>query len=81
MFHLCLLHGAGIAVLEEETLILVLQFVVDILLSVFFQELHLVEVVDPITCINWNFRTANVINNPYSIPIGLSPICYEFSKV
>ena len=72
-----LLHGADIAILEAHMLLLVLQFVVDILFGVFFQGLGPMEVTGSFKPFNGNFEIATTINNPHSIPISLSTIRHK----
>ena len=62
-------------------LVIVLQFVVNILLSVLLQGLHPLKVASPFTPFDGNFGIACVVNNPDNIPISFSTVCHKSLEV
>jgi hypothetical protein len=60
-----------------ETLVLVLQIVLDVELGVFLQRLGLVEIAWFFVPFDWNLGISGVIDNPHDVPIGLRISCHE----
>ena len=73
--HLHLIHRESIAIIEGKMLVLVLQFIVDVL---FVQGFGLVKVASPFPPFNGNFRIVYAINNVNNISICLSTNLCKF---
>jgi hypothetical protein len=78
---LCLQHRVCIAILKAETLVLVLQVVLDIEFGVFLQKLSPMKVACSLTPIDGNLWISGPINNPHGIPIGLCIVCHKAFEV
>ena len=74
---LCLEHRGCVAILEAQTLVLVLQVVLDIEFSVFLQRLGPMEVAGSLASINGDLRISRPIDNPHRVPIGLRTVSHE----
>ena len=78
---LSLEHRGCVAILEAETLVLVLQVVLDIEFSVFLQRLGPMEVAGSLASINGDLRISRPVDNPHRIPIGLRTVSHETFEV
>jgi hypothetical protein len=67
--------------LQAETLVLVLQVVLDIELGVFLQRLDLMKVAGSLASIDANIRISRPVNNHDGIPIGLRTVSHESFEV
>jgi hypothetical protein len=70
-----------VAILEAETLVLVLQVVFDIEFGVFLQRLGPMEIAGSLASIDGNLRISRLVDNPHSIPIGLRTVSHESFEV
>jgi hypothetical protein len=70
-------HRRCVAILEAETLVLVLQVVLDIEFGVFFQRLDPMEVAGSLASIDGHLRISRPVDNPDDIPIGLRTVRHE----
>ena len=78
---LSLEHRGCVAILEVETLVLVLQVVLDIKYGVFLQRQGLMEVAGSLTPIDGNLWVSRPVNNHDGIPIGLRTVGHEAFEV
>jgi hypothetical protein len=74
-------HRGCVVILEAETLVLVLQIMLDIELGVFFQRPGPMEVASSLTPIDENLWISRPVNNPHGIPIGLDTVGHEAFEV
>ena len=74
-------HRGCVAILQAETLVLVLQVMLDIELGVFLQRLGPMEVAGSLTPTNGNLWVSGPVSNPHGIPIGLGTVCHEAFEV
>ena len=74
-------HRGCVAILEAETLVFILQIVLDIKFGVFLQRLVPMDVAASLASINGNLNISGPIDNPHRIPIGLRIVSHESFEV